>query len=123
MLRDVGMDGRFSEQKAREIKERRELMADLEAVTEMNDMWGASTGRPKRGRGKERKPVVDDSDSNVDEGDEAAGTASKASKGDAAEEAGSGSDEEADVVTSRARGRNRAMADLAFLGDDDEESD
>lgn len=124
MLRDVGIDGRFSEQKAREIRERRELMADLEAVTEMNDMWGASSGRPKRGRGKERKPVVDASDSNGEEDNDAAGSDTAAVKnGATAAKDGSGSEEEADVVTSRARGRSRAMADLAFLGDDDEESD
>lgn len=40
MLKDVGMTGRFSEQKAKAIKERRELEADLEAVQEGAKQWG-----------------------------------------------------------------------------------
>ncbi|POS87956.1 hypothetical protein EPUL_002499 [Erysiphe pulchra] len=39
-LKDVGMQGRFSEARAREIKESRELMADLEAVKEGDMKWG-----------------------------------------------------------------------------------
>lgn len=42
MLADAGIEGRFSEDKARQIKEKRELAADLEAVTEGNKMWGQS---------------------------------------------------------------------------------
>ena len=40
MLKDAGMDGRYSEQKANAIKERRELEADLEAVQQGNKQWG-----------------------------------------------------------------------------------
>ncbi|CAD0083292.1 unnamed protein product [Aureobasidium vineae] len=40
MLKDAGMDGRYSEQKAKTIKERRELEADLEAVQEGAKQWG-----------------------------------------------------------------------------------
>ncbi|KAH0096980.1 hypothetical protein KCU66_g16050, partial [Aureobasidium melanogenum] len=40
MLKDVGMVGRFSEQKAKAIKERRELEADLEAVQQGAKQWG-----------------------------------------------------------------------------------
>lgn len=43
-LRDVGMKGRFSEAKAKEIKEARELMADLEAVKEGEKIWGLNNG-------------------------------------------------------------------------------
>ncbi|RKF61863.1 putative transcriptional regulator [Erysiphe neolycopersici] len=39
-LKDIGMQGRFSEARAREIKESRELMADLEAVKEGDMKWG-----------------------------------------------------------------------------------
>ena len=39
-LRDVGMEGRFSEDKARQIKEERELKAELEAIYEGNKAWG-----------------------------------------------------------------------------------
>lgn len=40
MLKDAGMDGRFSAEKAAAIKERRELAADLEAVQEGAKKWG-----------------------------------------------------------------------------------
>lgn len=39
-LKDIGMQGRFSETRAREIKESRELKADLEAVKEGDMKWG-----------------------------------------------------------------------------------
>ena len=55
MLTDAGMTGRFSEAKAQQIKEERELKADLEAVQQGDKIWGQaeskedpSTGRPKR---------------------------------------------------------------------------
>ncbi|KAI9698095.1 MAG: hypothetical protein M1820_007603 [Bogoriella megaspora] len=47
MLKDIGMDGRFSIDKARAIKERRELEMDLEAVQEGEKRWG--NRRTKRG--------------------------------------------------------------------------
>ncbi|KAF6828574.1 transcriptional regulator [Colletotrichum plurivorum] len=104
MLADVGMDGRFSEAKAREIKERRELQADLEAVQEMDANWGAS-GRSSRSKARGQPPA-------------------KPAREDIADEDDGGDDDDEDeeaVVSSRARGK--ARADLAFLGDDDEESD
>ncbi|KKF92473.1 hypothetical protein CFO_g5178 [Ceratocystis platani] len=42
MLRDCGMTGRFSDARAKEIKEQRELMADLHDVQAMDQTWGAS---------------------------------------------------------------------------------
>lgn len=55
MLADAGMSGRYSEAKAEQIKEERELRADLEAVQEGDKIWGQAkaeedpiTGRPKR---------------------------------------------------------------------------
>lgn len=44
MLKDAGMDGRYSEPKAKAIKERRELEADLEAVQEGAKQWGNENG-------------------------------------------------------------------------------
>ncbi|KFY49382.1 hypothetical protein V496_10048 [Pseudogymnoascus sp. VKM F-4515 (FW-2607)] len=52
MLKEVGMEGRFSEARAREIKEMRELAQDVEAVTEGAKLWG------KRGRRSEGKKAV-----------------------------------------------------------------
>ena len=56
MLAEAGMTGRFSLEKANQIKEERELRADLEAVQEGNKHWGkpeseeevGHTGRAKR---------------------------------------------------------------------------
>lgn len=53
MLRDVGMEGRFSVEKARLIRERRELEADLEAVQDFSQKWG------KSGRETRRRDAVD----------------------------------------------------------------
>ncbi|KAL9617287.1 MAG: hypothetical protein Q9160_007914 [Pyrenula sp. 1 TL-2023] len=55
MLEDVGMTGRFSMEKARDIRERRELAADLAEVQDRTQRWGkdnssdADSGeKPKR---------------------------------------------------------------------------
>lgn len=40
MLADAGMDGRYSMEKANQIKEARELAADLSAVQEGEQRWG-----------------------------------------------------------------------------------
>jgi hypothetical protein len=58
LLKDVGMDGRFSEEKARNIKEEREFKKDLEEIKEGNEKWGESgedeeedeVGRAMRGK-------------------------------------------------------------------------
>lgn len=42
MLSDAGMSGRYSNDKAAQIKEARELAADIEAVQEGNERWGKS---------------------------------------------------------------------------------
>lgn len=44
MLKDAGMDGRYSVEKASAIKEQRELAADIEAVKEGNKQWGHDPG-------------------------------------------------------------------------------
>ena len=105
MLSDIGMDGRFSEAKAREIKETRELLADAEAAQEMNRLWGMeSGGRSSRNKGRAAAKVVESEGSEAeDDGDEA----KKEEEND---------DEDEDV--SFAARRRRAQADLAFLGDE-----
>ncbi|KAF1809358.1 hypothetical protein P152DRAFT_161593 [Eremomyces bilateralis CBS 781.70] len=79
MLRDAGMEGRYSAEKARQIKEQRELAADLEAVTEGNKVWGKK---------KEAEQ-----------------------------------DETKETKEKRGRTLAKGFKDLAFLEDDDEESD
>jgi len=52
MLKDVGMDGKYSVEKAAKIKEQREFAKDLAAIQEAEAHWGTSGdtagGRPKR---------------------------------------------------------------------------
>jgi len=69
MLAEAGMTGRYSTEKANQIKEERELKADLEAVQEGNKNWGKTAseeedGRPKRrlARGLEGLDFLNDSD-------------------------------------------------------------
>ena len=56
MLSDVGMTGRYSNEKAAQIKEARELAADLEAVQEGNELWGKN----EDGTGDEGESAKDD---------------------------------------------------------------
>ena len=54
MLSDVGMTGRFSLEKASQIKERREMAADLEAVQEGDKKWGKADSEEEGGRPRKR---------------------------------------------------------------------
>ena len=70
MLSDAGMTGRYSNEKANQIKEARELKADLEAVQAGNKQWGkndsedAEPGRGKRrlAKGLEKLDFLNDDD-------------------------------------------------------------
>ncbi|KAK7423177.1 hypothetical protein QQZ08_009173 [Neonectria magnoliae] len=110
MLSDAGMDGRFSEAKAREIKETRELMAEAEAAQEMNRLWGMG-GRGRAMRSKAKTTKEDESEASEAE---AKGNGDDGKGGDGADD---DDDEEEEPVTYAAR-RRRAQAELAFLGDD-----
>ncbi|KAI0433157.1 hypothetical protein F5Y09DRAFT_299835 [Xylaria sp. FL1042] len=106
MLRNVGMDGRFSEAKAREIKERRELMGELEAVNEMNELWGLEGHNGRASRSKAvRKSLKEESDEDDNDNDN--------------EEKPNVGDDEDIKVKANSRVSKR-MADLAFLGSDSE---
>lgn len=115
MLREIGMDGRFSEAKAREIKEMRELAADLEAVQEMNKSWGvggrASRSRAAAAAGNSKKSMAESSGDEDDDDDE------KTEK----EKNGSEDESGSDVKTfAKSRRLDKRHADLAFLGDESE---
>jgi len=102
MLREVGMDGRFSEAKAREIKERRELMGELEAVNEMNELWGIDAPKGRASRSKaSRKSLKEESD-------------------DDEEELKAEDNEEEDTKVKTNPRVSKRMADLAFLGSESE---
>lgn len=105
MLADVGMDGRFSEARAREIKETRELMAEAEAAQEMNALWGMDGGgRASRSKAKGNGMKIEESEVSDEE------------DGGAKNEGGEDEDED----MSFAARRRRVQADLAFLGDESE---
>ncbi|KAF1737367.1 hypothetical protein CRV24_002983 [Beauveria bassiana] len=115
MLADVGMEGRFSEAKAREIKETRELLADAEAAQEMNRLWGMDSGRRKN-RSKSRGIKATESDDSDTENDTGHHDGGKDDDEDEKQN-GNGEEEDDEDVGFAAR-RRRAHADLAFLGDD-----
>ncbi|KAA8645997.1 hypothetical protein EYZ11_004006 [Aspergillus tanneri] len=65
MLKDAGMEGRYSLEKANRIKEERELRADLEQVQEGAKRWGTCSGdqesdgsRPRRRLNRGRKSLA-----------------------------------------------------------------
>ncbi|GKZ23090.1 hypothetical protein AbraIFM66951_004841 [Aspergillus brasiliensis] len=65
MLKDAGMEGRYSVEKANRIREERELKADLEMVQEGAKRWGKASGsedsddgRPKRRLNRGRKSLA-----------------------------------------------------------------
>ncbi|KAF2268557.1 hypothetical protein CC78DRAFT_613262 [Lojkania enalia] len=65
MLKDAGMDGKYSNEKAARIKEQREFAAELEAIQEGEKHWGTeanSGGRPRRraAANAPRKVVVEE---------------------------------------------------------------
>lgn len=71
MLKDAGMDGRYSVEKARQIKEARELAADLEAVKDFDERWGKEKEEQESGGTRKRraaKLLVDFSDDGEDSG-------------------------------------------------------
>lgn len=109
MLTEVGMTGRFSEGRAREIKEMRELQADLEAVKEGEKAWGLGRGsRRSGGSAKEDKKKIESSEDDTK-------SKSGSLKGDEDES----EDEEDVAISARARRKN----DLAFLGDEETSDD
>ena len=60
MLSDAGMDGRYSDEKAAKIKEKREFAKDLEAIKEGEAAWGTvedTGGRPRRRAAARPVPV------------------------------------------------------------------
>lgn len=69
MLKDIGMTGRFSDQRAKEIKEMRELQADLDAVKEGESHWGMGSGtrRAKVQRRSLKESVGSDEESSGEE--------------------------------------------------------
>ncbi|KAF1361784.1 hypothetical protein EJ07DRAFT_164274 [Lizonia empirigonia] len=77
MLSDAGMDGRFSDEKAAKIKEKREFAKDLEAIKEGEASWGHTEdmgGRLRRRAAARPAPVQkiefsDDGESEADDND------------------------------------------------------
>jgi hypothetical protein len=116
VLKEIGMSGRFSEARAREIKEMRELQADLEAVKEGEKSWGLGGGKRASRAAAKAKSFKESSGSGVDGGDP--GVVKKGKKEESADEGNKSESEDEQPVPRRPSAR----ADLAFL-DDEEESD
>ncbi|KAI9894207.1 MAG: hypothetical protein M1814_004061 [Vezdaea aestivalis] len=59
MLAEAGMEGRYSVEKARQIKEERELKADVEEVNRMNSHWGdrVQSNDEQEAKGQEDEPT------------------------------------------------------------------
>ena len=104
MLRDVGMTGRFSEQRAREIKELRELQADLEAVQEGDSKWGLQSGTRVRAQRKSLREISDEGHEDDEDGNGL-----------------SRSDRNVEVKAEDKAAR--VKQELAFLGDEESDSD
>jgi hypothetical protein len=69
LLKDIGMGGKYTAAKAKQIKDERELQAELEAVTEYDKGWGVGE-RSRRGVRKsepKRRVIDDDEDEDDDE--------------------------------------------------------
>jgi hypothetical protein len=105
MLKDVGMEGKYSVEKAARIKEERELAKELEAVQEGERSWGNADagegGRPRRRAARAAAKVVvpkfDDDDEDEEEGspEEAdAEESSDAAQESSAEDGGDTSEED-----------------------------
>lgn len=58
MLKDVGMEGRYSMEKAKKIKEERELKADLQIVQEGARRWGADGAAEESEEEKPRRRLA-----------------------------------------------------------------
>ncbi|KAF7924271.1 uncharacterized protein EAE98_007322 [Botrytis deweyae] len=115
MLTEIGMTGRFSEGRAREIKEMRELQADLEAVKEGEKAWGMGRSSRRSGSGvKEDKKKSEISDDDDDDDKSKSGS----TKNDDEESEDDDDDEDMEVSV-RARRKN----DLAFLGSEESSDD
>ncbi|TGO48635.1 hypothetical protein BOTNAR_0466g00110 [Botryotinia narcissicola] len=114
MLTEIGMTGRFSEGRAREIKEMRELQADLEAVKEGVKAWGMGRSSRRSGSGfKEDKKQSEISDDDDDDKIKSGSTRNDD------EESEDDEDDEDMEVSVRARRKN----DLAFLGSEESSDD
>ncbi|KAK4182897.1 hypothetical protein QBC35DRAFT_395048 [Podospora australis] len=115
-LAEIGMTGRFSEARAKEIKEQRELMADVDAVQQYDQTFGLNaSGRRARRAGAAKTNLRESFGSDDDDDDEDGGA--KTTK--------SGDDEDSDEdddgpQRARIRGPAKRRADLAFLGDESE---
>ncbi|KAI3175689.1 hypothetical protein DTO046C5_2372 [Penicillium roqueforti] len=58
MLQDAGMTGRPSQEKANQIREERELKADLEQIQQGAKQWGAVSDEDNDEEAKPRRSVM-----------------------------------------------------------------
>ncbi|GAB1317915.1 hypothetical protein MFIFM68171_08125 [Madurella fahalii] len=119
MLAEVGMTGRFSEAKAREIKEMRELQADLQDVMQGEKSWGVESTAGRGTRRKAAAAVMQKKSMKEESGDEDEEEVME-SEGEAKSEGSDDDDDEGVRPTVRGKGPAKRRADLAFLDDESE---
>jgi hypothetical protein len=107
MLKDAGMDGKYSNEKAAQIKEKREFAKDLEEIQAGALAWGdagdTNTGRPRRSATRAKlvpKPVVLSEDEEDDEAPDGKDTTDDDDDDDDDATTASGEEDEGDVEAS-----------------------
>ncbi|KAL2255450.1 hypothetical protein VTK26DRAFT_3372 [Humicola hyalothermophila] len=124
-LRDVGMTGRFSEARAREIREARELAAEMEEVMQGEKSWGVRGSGSGAGAGdrqgrRRRAAAAAAASGRARVVDEDGGDEEGSVGGDRGSESGSEDEEGGRKAAVRKRAPAKRRADLAFLDDESE---
>lgn len=118
LLVDAGLTGRFSAARAREIKEARELMADVEAVREGERSWGMESAAGRGRRARERKSAAEKMRGDVDEDDDEEEDEEEKHGKDNDDNASSDGEDGEEEDETGAEKRKRLRRELDFLGDD-----
>ena len=115
-LVDVGMTGRFSEAKAKEIRERRELAAELGEVIQGEKSWGLGIVDGESGRGARRRAAAQAGRRGYKIEDEESEDEEREKEG---RKSGESDDEESSSkIAVRAKRPIKRKDPLAFLGDE-----
>ncbi|KAK4204510.1 hypothetical protein QBC40DRAFT_336732 [Triangularia verruculosa] len=134
MLAEIGMTGRFSEVRAKEIKTQRELMADLDAVKEWDQTFGVADGGRRSRRGAPvksfKEPSISgddaegkDDNNGDDESEESEEESDVAESSESSEEDGASEDSEEEEKPKKAKGKGAAKRRADVISDEESDSD
>ncbi|VBB80872.1 Putative protein of unknown function [Podospora comata] len=132
MLAEIGMTGRFSEARAKEIKMQRELMADLDAVKQWDQTFGVADGGRRSRRGAPvksfREPSISgDDEAEKDDREDEDGEESDEEVSDAAESSESsddnGSSEDSEEEEKPKKGKGKGATKRRAVSDEESDSD